>query len=487
MSVKPIDNWVKINTDGSVKENSWDCGGIIRDSKGNLIMVYATPLAQCSIIFAELAAILYGLKMCLTLGLRNIWIEVDAIYMLFCLRDTGNACADWFANQGCLLNGFTVYTYNSLPVNIKGLIRLFWIFCGVLWWADLGKPHCLYPSCYEVFCCLEAAFGYVWVFWIAGTAGLGRWLDFLVGFSKVLVLSMWWCMWFWFWHPILPVALFPSDEGKIERHLVSWGSDGLMDLLMGWTYCNLGGWVVMLRWMLISESGLFWPVLVDFWFVSRGLVTPGLVFFWASSAQFYEYCCDNLYLWVGAEFGLPDYCWLAIASTWSLRFFCYFFLSCYIFFVNFCCFLFQLDLSLIFLLDLVDILLLKPAGFFSQQDASDSGFLHGGFDLKEIQLIGLLFLASQNFRLVWLLWTFAMELQNIPMTVQLGQGARIQLANAIIKTGNTGATIQFGTVDLPAITARIAGVSPHTTNSEKHAKRPRPTEAPIHRVYLPSP
>ncbi|KAL0905882.1 hypothetical protein M5K25_024328 [Dendrobium thyrsiflorum] len=332
-----------------------------------------------------------------------------------------------------MLNGFTVYTYNSLPVNIKVfcslrvrifpallIVRLsgtargiflmfwfFWIFCGVPLWADLGKPHCLYPSCYGVFCCLEAAFSSVWVFWTAGTAGLGRWLDFLVGFSKVLVLFVWWCLWLWFWHPVLPVvALFPSDEGKIERHLVSWGSDGLMDFLMGCSYCNLGGWVVMLRWMLISESGLFWPGLVDFWVVSRGMVTPGLVFFWAFSVQFYGYCCDNSYLWLGAEFGLPDYCWLAIASTWSLRFFCYFFLSCYIFFVNLCCFLFQLDLSLIFLLDLVDILLLKPTGFFGQQDASDSGFLHGGFDLNEIKLIGLLLLASQNFRLVWLLWTF---------------------------------------------------------------------------------
>ncbi|KAL0920793.1 hypothetical protein M5K25_009962 [Dendrobium thyrsiflorum] len=80
-----------------------------------------------------------------------------------------------------------------------------------------------------------------------------------------------------------------------------------------------------------------------------------------------------------------------------------------------------------------------------------------------------------------------MELQNTPMTVQLGQGARIQLANAIIETGNTGATIQFGTVDLPAITARIAGVAPHTANSEKPARRPRPTEAPIRRVHLPAP
>ncbi|KAL0927744.1 hypothetical protein M5K25_001950 [Dendrobium thyrsiflorum] len=52
-----------------------------------------------------------------------------------------------------------------------------------------------------------------------------------------------------------------------------------------------------------------------------------------------------------------------------------------------------------------------------------------------------------------------MELQNTPMTVQLGQGARIQLANAVINTGSSGATIQFGSVDFPAVVARTAATS----------------------------
>ncbi|PKU60493.1 hypothetical protein MA16_Dca028107 [Dendrobium catenatum] len=50
-----------------------------------------------------------------------------------------------------------------------------------------------------------------------------------------------------------------------------------------------------------------------------------------------------------------------------------------------------------------------------------------------------------------------MDLQNTSMTVQLGRGARIQLANAVIQTGKTGATIQFGSVDFPAIVARASG------------------------------
>ncbi|KAL0915057.1 hypothetical protein M5K25_015457 [Dendrobium thyrsiflorum] len=154
---KPPVNFVKLNTDGSVKDNGWGCGGIIRDSNGNSIIAFATPLEKCSVILAELSAIFHGLKLCAALGLVNIWIEVDALYMLYCLKDKGkkvcnpeifymlrevnqllcsvnfkishilregNCCADWFANKGCSLNNFTVYNYNSLPAAIKGMIRL---------------------------------------------------------------------------------------------------------------------------------------------------------------------------------------------------------------------------------------------------------------------------------------------------------------------------------------------------------------------------
>ncbi|KAL0909230.1 hypothetical protein M5K25_020077 [Dendrobium thyrsiflorum] len=88
--IKPPVNFVKLNTDGSVKDNGWGCGGIIRDSYGNFIMAYATPLEKCSVILTELSAILHGLKLCSTLGFVNIWIEVDVMYMLFCLRDKVN-------------------------------------------------------------------------------------------------------------------------------------------------------------------------------------------------------------------------------------------------------------------------------------------------------------------------------------------------------------------------------------------------------------
>ncbi|KAH0468949.1 hypothetical protein IEQ34_002181 [Dendrobium chrysotoxum] len=79
-----------------------------------------------------------------------------------------------------------------------------------------------------------------------------------------------------------------------------------------------------------------------------------------------------------------------------------------------------------------------------------------------------------------------MDLQNTAFTVQLGRGASIQLANAMITTGNTGATIQFGSVDFPAVVARTAAVPMNDANSERPARRLYPAGAPTRHAYLPA-
>ncbi|KAL0917856.1 hypothetical protein M5K25_012957 [Dendrobium thyrsiflorum] len=80
-----------------------------------------------------------------------------------------------------------------------------------------------------------------------------------------------------------------------------------------------------------------------------------------------------------------------------------------------------------------------------------------------------------------------MELQNTPMTVQLGQGARIQLANATIETGNAGATIQFGSLDFPAIVARAAVVPVNDMNTGRPTMRPHSTETSARRAHPSAP
>ncbi|KAL0916046.1 hypothetical protein M5K25_013528 [Dendrobium thyrsiflorum] len=81
----------------------------------------------------------------------------------------------------------------------------------------------------------------------------------------------------------------------------------------------------------------------------------------------------------------------------------------------------------------------------------------------------------------------SMDLQNSAFSVWLGRGTRIQLANTIIETGNSGATIQFGSVDFPAVAARAAAASTHDVNSKEPARRPRSIETSAHHAHLLAP
>ncbi|KAL0911372.1 hypothetical protein M5K25_019508 [Dendrobium thyrsiflorum] len=76
-----------------------------------------------------------------------------------------------------------------------------------------------------------------------------------------------------------------------------------------------------------------------------------------------------------------------------------------------------------------------------------------------------------------------MELQNTPFTVQLGRGASIQLANAVINTGNSEATIRFGSLEFSAATAMAAAVPIHGITVQGHSARPNSAETYARRAY----
>ncbi|KAL0909504.1 hypothetical protein M5K25_020378 [Dendrobium thyrsiflorum] len=75
-----------------------------------------------------------------------------------------------------------------------------------------------------------------------------------------------------------------------------------------------------------------------------------------------------------------------------------------------------------------------------------------------------------------------MELQNTPFTVQLGRGASIQLANAVINTGDSEATIRFGSLEFSAATAKAAAVPIHGITVQGHSARSISTEIHARRV-----
>ncbi|KAL0907790.1 hypothetical protein M5K25_022227 [Dendrobium thyrsiflorum] len=78
-----------------------------------------------------------------------------------------------------------------------------------------------------------------------------------------------------------------------------------------------------------------------------------------------------------------------------------------------------------------------------------------------------------------------MDLRNTPFTVQLGRGASIQLANATINTGNSGATIQFGELQFSLATASAAAVPVYGMDTEGPAGRPYAADVAARHVHPP--
>ncbi|KAL0911853.1 hypothetical protein M5K25_017780 [Dendrobium thyrsiflorum] len=79
--------------------------------------------------------------------------------------------------------------------------------------------------------------------------------------------------------------------------------------------------------------------------------------------------------------------------------------------------------------------------------------------------------------------TVKMELQNTPFTIQVGRGVSIQLANAVINTGNSEATIRFGSLEFFAATAMAAAVPIHGMTVQGHSARPNSVEIYARRAY----
>ncbi|PKU66976.1 hypothetical protein MA16_Dca019077 [Dendrobium catenatum] len=73
--------------------------------------------------------------------------------------------------------------------------------------------------------------------------------------------------------------------------------------------------------------------------------------------------------------------------------------------------------------------------------------------------------------------------ENTAFTVQVGHGASIQLVNVVITTGNTRATIQFGSFDFPSVVARAAAVPMTGMNTKRPARKLHPVRPlPIARI-----
>ncbi|KAL0012166.1 hypothetical protein SO802_007274, partial [Lithocarpus litseifolius] len=77
---KPVNGWVKLNTDGSSLGNPGRAGGggLIRDEEGNWIVGFACKIGSTTSFLAELWALRDGLNLCLSYNFDAVEVELDA-------------------------------------------------------------------------------------------------------------------------------------------------------------------------------------------------------------------------------------------------------------------------------------------------------------------------------------------------------------------------------------------------------------------------
>ncbi|XP_058775630.1 uncharacterized protein LOC131649907 [Vicia villosa] len=139
-----MNDMVKINTDGAIKNNRQaGCGGIIWDGKRNRLGGFSRYLGNCKAFVEELWGVLKGRKLARTLGMRKVEINVGSQLVVVALeigksnnvsglslikricelmedfnsclvshvyRET-NVCVDVLANAACALKHYCIYRY----------------------------------------------------------------------------------------------------------------------------------------------------------------------------------------------------------------------------------------------------------------------------------------------------------------------------------------------------------------------------------------
>ncbi|CAN1301575.1 Putative ribonuclease H protein At1g65750 [Linum perenne] len=73
------DDWVTINTDGSVlNQNRAAAGGIIRSHDGHGLVAFSMNLGWCTVTRAELRGAITGLELAWSYGFRKIILQLDS-------------------------------------------------------------------------------------------------------------------------------------------------------------------------------------------------------------------------------------------------------------------------------------------------------------------------------------------------------------------------------------------------------------------------
>ncbi|KAF9594811.1 hypothetical protein IFM89_034794 [Coptis chinensis] len=83
---KPEEGIAKLNPDGAMSESGCGIGGTIRDSNGEVLLIFTSFGGIRSVLFKELKAILCGLKGSLKIQISRIQVASDSIRVLNILK-----------------------------------------------------------------------------------------------------------------------------------------------------------------------------------------------------------------------------------------------------------------------------------------------------------------------------------------------------------------------------------------------------------------
>jgi len=144
---RPPNNFLKLNVDGSAKNNLVGAGGILRDSLGNWVAGFSAFIGFGNSLSAELWGIFKGIELAISLNCKNLIVETDSQvsknlittdtslshhpfstliencrYLIMQLDDfkiqhvlrEGNSCADALTNHG-RINQLHLTVFDSLP------------------------------------------------------------------------------------------------------------------------------------------------------------------------------------------------------------------------------------------------------------------------------------------------------------------------------------------------------------------------------------
>ncbi|KAI0511114.1 hypothetical protein KFK09_011737 [Dendrobium nobile] len=127
--LKPKAPAIKLNSDGSVDRFSTGFGGIIRDSFGEVIVAYASPLSPCMVIFAELMGLLYPSQRLMLLVFLGMYFEIGMAVVQLKFKVLG--------------------MYFEIGMAVVQLNVKVWLWLGFHRYISLGAYLCARPILFE--------------------------------------------------------------------------------------------------------------------------------------------------------------------------------------------------------------------------------------------------------------------------------------------------------------------------------------------------